>query len=62
MCQPEQIEQALAGAKGVIHLAAVSRGIWGERNPELCWHTNAVASEQLLKAACEQVETPLLSG
>jgi nucleoside-diphosphate-sugar epimerase len=58
ICQPEQLKKALAGVKGVIHLAAVSRVIWGERNPELCWQTNAVASEQLLKAACEQAEKP----
>ena len=58
ICQPELIKQVLAGVKGVIHLAAVSRVIWGERNPELCWHTNAIASEQLLKAACEQADKP----
>jgi len=54
ICQPEQLEQAMMGVTGVVHLAAVSRVIWGELNPELCWHTNAVASEHLLKAACEQ--------
>lgn len=58
ICQPEQLKKALAGVEGVIHLAAVSRVIWGERNPELCWQTNAVASEQLLKAACKQAEKP----
>jgi nucleoside-diphosphate-sugar epimerase len=58
ICQPEQLKKALAGVKGVIHLAAVSRVIWGERNPKLCWQTNAVASEQLLKAACEQADKP----
>lgn len=54
ICQPEQIKQALTGVKGIIHLAAVSRVIWGELNPVLCWQTNAIASQQLLQAACEQ--------
>lgn len=56
ICQPEQLKKALAEVTGVIHLAAVSRVIWGEQNPDLCWRTNSVASEQLLKAACEQAD------
>ena len=56
ICQPEQLKKALAGVSGVVHLAAVSRVVWGEQNPQLCWLTNALASEQLLKAACEQAE------
>ncbi|MEQ3637674.1 MAG: NAD(P)-dependent oxidoreductase [Thalassolituus sp.] len=54
ICQPEELKQALVRVKGVIHLAAVSRVIWGEQDPGLCWRTNAVASEQLLKVACQQ--------
>ncbi|WP_158541217.1 NAD-dependent epimerase/dehydratase family protein [Marinomonas piezotolerans] len=56
ICQPDQLKKALTGVNGVIHLAAVSRVIWGEQNPELCWKTNALASEQLLKIACKQVD------
>ena len=56
ICQTEQLSNALTGISGVVHLAAVSRVVWGEKNPELCWQTNALASEQLLKAACEQAD------
>ena len=52
------IERAIEGCNGVIHLAAVSRVIWGEQNPEQCWQTNAVASEQLLLAALESKAKP----
>ncbi len=58
ICRPRELEQALIGVTGVIHLAAVSRVIWGERDPELCWYTNAVSSEQLLKAAYENYNKP----
>jgi len=47
----EDIQASISGVHGVIHLAAVSRVLWGERNPELCWKTNAVASHSILKEA-----------
>lgn len=31
----------------MIHLAAVSRVLWGEQDPELCWETNVNALETL---------------
>ncbi|NVK41561.1 MAG: NAD(P)-dependent oxidoreductase [Oceanospirillaceae bacterium] len=50
--------RALKGCSGVVHLAAVSRVVWGERNPQQCWLTNALASEQLLKLATESALHP----
>lgn len=50
------LERALQKCHGVVHLAAVSRVVWGQRNPELCWRTNALASEALLNAA---INSPL---
>jgi len=49
----EALVSALHGARGVIHLAAVSRVIWGERNPELCEAVNVRALENLLHACVE---------
>lgn len=51
VCHSDQLKVAMADCIGVIHLAAVSRVIWGEQNPELCWQTNAYASEALLQIA-----------
>jgi len=47
----EGVQSALAGVQGVIHLAAVSRVLLGERNPEMCWQTNAMASHSILTEA-----------
>jgi nucleoside-diphosphate-sugar epimerase len=47
---PAELVRALHGCHGVVHLAAVSRVVWGQRNPELCWKTNALASKALLNA------------
>lgn len=49
--QPEDIRSAISGVVGVVHLAAVSRVIWGERNPSLCWQINAMASHSILETA-----------
>ncbi len=36
---------------GIVHLAAVSRVIDGEKNPELCWATNVVGTRNIVDAA-----------
>lgn len=36
---------------GVVHLAAVSRVIDGEKNPELCWLTNVQGTGNIIEAA-----------
>lgn len=60
ICDISDINRAIEDCSGVIHLAAVSRVIWGEQNPEQCWLTNAVASEQLLLAALKSKAKPWL--
>ncbi|WP_225770535.1 NAD-dependent epimerase/dehydratase family protein [Inquilinus sp. Marseille-Q2685] len=50
----DQLRQAMAGCDGVLSLAAVSRVITGERNPELCWDINVNGTEAVLKVALEQ--------
>jgi nucleoside-diphosphate-sugar epimerase len=43
------LAKALVGVRGVVHLAAVSRVIWGEKDPGLCNTTNVVALAQILE-------------
>lgn len=54
----EQLSTAIEGCVGIIHLAAVSRVVWGEKDPDLCWKTNALASEQLLYFARQSLSNP----
>jgi nucleoside-diphosphate-sugar epimerase len=56
--QPELIHQQLENCTGIIHLAAVSRVIWGEQQPELCWQTNVVGTSYLLEAAYKAASRP----
>lgn len=53
-----RVEQAVRGCDGVVHLAAVSRVIWGERDPELCWDTNVNGLANVLRAASAQDRPP----
>ena len=45
-----ELEKAIDGVDGVVHLAAVSRVIWGEREPERCWRTNVEGLRNMLAA------------
>lgn len=58
ICNTWQLSQALNECCGVIHLAAVSRVVWAQKEPEKCWQTNALASEQLLKLAANSTHKP----
>ncbi|HMV65381.1 MAG TPA: NAD(P)-dependent oxidoreductase [Myxococcota bacterium] len=51
ICNREHMDRALAGCVGVVHLAAVSRVIDGERDPEGCWRTNVEGTRNVLEAA-----------
>lgn len=52
------VARLVADCDGVIHLAAVSRVIWGERDPELCWATNVDGLRNVLDAAHRQPRRP----
>ncbi len=54
----ERVRAGVEGCVGVVHLAAVSRVIWGERDPELCQQTNIGGLENLLRAAFERANKP----
>lgn len=48
---PDHIATKIRKCEGVIHLAAVSRVIWGEQNPRLCYLTNYVGTNNIIEAA-----------
>lgn len=52
------IAEAMRGCTGIVHLAAISRVIWGERDPQLCWRTNVTGTECVLQAALAQPRRP----
>jgi nucleoside-diphosphate-sugar epimerase len=43
---------------GIVHLAAVSRVIWGEKQPDLCREVNCGGTRNVLNAAAKQSEAP----
>lgn len=45
------VRSAIADVDGVIHLAAVSRVVWCERDPELCWGVNVGGLRNILQAS-----------
>lgn len=56
--QPKDIRSVMPDVAGVVHLAAVSRVVWGEQNPSLCWQTNAMASHSILETASQCKQKP----
>ena len=52
------LQRALHEIDGIVHLAAVSRVIDGERNPDLCRRTNADATRALLQLALQRERHP----
>jgi nucleoside-diphosphate-sugar epimerase len=55
---PDALRRALAEADGIIHLGAVSRVVWGERDPQACWAVNVDATRAILKIAFEAPRPP----
>lgn len=53
-----RLQEAMQDCIGIVHLAGVSRVVWGENDPELCWKTNAEASEQLIELALASKQRP----
>lgn len=58
LLDPLFLSQKLQGCQGVIHLAAVSRVIFGERHPELCWKTNVEGTQNVLEGALKASSRP----
>jgi nucleoside-diphosphate-sugar epimerase len=55
---PGRVNAAIEGCDGILHLAAVSRVIWGERDPELCWATNVGGLRNVLDSARLRKNSP----
>ena len=53
-----QVAHKVLQVDGVVHLAAVSRVILGERNPNLCWKTNVEGTKHVLEAALDSPLKP----
>ena len=56
----QRVRDALGGCDGVVHLAAVSRVLWGEHDPEGCWNTNVGGLRNVLQALDERRQRPWL--
>ena len=53
-----RMQEAVAGCRGIVHLAAVSRVVWAECAPDDCRSTNIGGLRCVLEAACEQPARP----
>lgn len=52
------VEKQVSQCTGILHLAAVSRVIHGEENPEKCWQTNTKGTRNILRAALRSFHKP----
>ena len=55
-----RVRDALGDCDGVVHLAAVSRVVWGERDPQGCRSTNVGGVRNVLQAVEERTPPPWL--
>ena len=54
----KQLKNLIKKASGIVHLAAVSRVVDAENNPNLCWDVNATGTSQLLQWCFESNNKP----
>ena len=52
------VERLVGDVDGVVHLAAVSRVVWGERDPERCRTVNVDGTRNVLEAARRAPRSP----
>lgn len=45
------LKEKMSDCHGIIHLAAISRVVFGEKNPDLCWKTNVQGTSNVVQAA-----------
>lgn len=56
--EPSNLNNAVQDCDGIIHLAGVSRVIWGERDPDLCWRSNFGGTQTVLNCALNSPKRP----
>jgi UDP-glucose 4-epimerase len=56
----DRVDRAVRGADGIVHLAAISRVVWGERDPAGCWATNVGGLRNVIAAAARSPRRPWL--
>lgn len=59
---PAALARAAAGCGGIVHLAAVSRVVWAERDPTACRRTNVDGTANVLAAARQSSAWVLLTS
>lgn len=55
---PAALARAMDGVEGIIHLAAVSRVVWAQNDPETCQAVNVDALESTLRLAMDAPQKP----
>lgn len=54
----DSINQKIQGCHGVVHLAAVSRVIWGHQDPKKCWQHNVFGMKNVLRSLMQSPMKP----
>ncbi len=60
VCDRERLALATRDCDGVVHLAAVSRPLWAQRDPDACWATNVGGTENVVDVARSQRHRPFV--
>ncbi|WMY95317.1 MAG: NAD(P)-dependent oxidoreductase (plasmid) [Arsenophonus sp.] len=55
---PEILQESIKDCDGIVHLAAFSRVIFGEKNPKRCWETNVTGTYNILNLAYQSKKKP----
>lgn len=52
------VARHIRDCEGIIHLAAVSRVLWGQQDPSCCWETNVEGTRNVVASAMESPRRP----
>lgn len=54
----DKLQRSTEGCNGIVHLAGVSRVIWGYREPRKCWQYNVFGTKNIVNAALSSAKKP----